>query len=96
MIPNGRVDSGDNVNVKIEKFGNNQIEFFVNTPDRTPEFVTARINMNEDNLYLADFGIEGTISATDEYSSIPISKFTNLKIKNTAGSWINLPSSAAL
>ena len=51
--------------------------------------------MNEMNLYLADFGIEGTISATDEYSSIPISKFTNLKIKNTAGSWINLPSSAA-
>ncbi len=95
LVPNGRVDPGDNVYVKIEKVGTNQMEFFIDTPDLTNEFATARINMNPDNNYFADFGIEGTISGPDEYSSIPLSKFTNLKIKNTGGSWMDLPASAA-
>ncbi len=33
LVPNGRVDSGDNVDVKIQKNDQNQILAYVNTPD---------------------------------------------------------------
>ncbi len=95
LVPDGRVDPGDNIDVKIENLGTNQIKFFINTPDLANEFATARINMNPENIYYADFGVEGTVSASDEYSSIPMSKFTNMKIKQN-GSWVDIPSSTIL
>ncbi len=51
--------------------------------------------MNPNNNYDGHFGIESTISATDEYSSIPMSKFTNMKIKQGT-SWTGLPNSIRL
>lgn len=95
LVPEGRVDPGDKIKVKIEKFGDTQIRFFIDTPERTTEFASGRIHMSSENVYYADFGIEGSVSGPDEYSSIPISKFSDIKIKNTADNWINLPSSGA-
>ncbi len=95
LVPNGRVDSGDNVDVKIQKNDQNQILAYVNTPDMSDEFALARITLQPNNNYYADFGIEGTVSASGEYSSIPMSKFTNTKILRN-GIWSNLPSTTTI
>lgn len=95
LVPNGRVDPGDDITVKLQKHGANQVQAYVTTPDRTSQFPVAQLNMNPNNVYYGDYGIEGTISATDEYSSIPMSKFTNMKTKQGT-SWVNLPSSATV
>ena len=95
LVPNGRVDPGDNITVKVQKHGTSQVQVYVTTPDVTSSFPLAQVNMNEDNVYYGDFGIEGTVSAKDDYSSIPMSKFTNMKIKQGT-SWINLPRSATV
>ncbi len=95
LVPNGRVDPGDDITVKIQKHGANQVQVYVTTPDRTSSFPVAQINLDSRNVYYGDYGIEGTISATDEYSSIPMSKFTNMKIKQGT-TWSNLPASATV
>ena len=51
IVPNGRVDPGDNVDVKIQKNDQNQIRIHVNTPDRSDEFASARITLQPDNNY---------------------------------------------
>ncbi|MCJ8306757.1 MAG: DUF5011 domain-containing protein [Nitrosopumilus sp.] len=95
IVPNGRVDPGDNIDVKIQKNDQNQILAYINTPDKPDEFASARITLQSDNNYYADFGIEGTVSGPDEYSSIPMSKYTNTKILRN-NSWSNLPSTATI
>ncbi len=93
LIPNGRVDPGDDIEVIIETNVDNQFLLFLTTPDYSGEDPTARINHLPDTLFYVDIGIEGTLSAVDHYSSIPMSKFTNMKIKQN-DSWVNFPSSA--
>ena len=95
LAQNGRVDPGNNITVKIQKFGTTQAQIYLTTPHVTSLFPLAQVNMNSNNEYYGDFGIEGTVSAEDDYSSIPMSKFTNMKIKQGT-SWINLPSSATV
>ncbi len=98
LVPNGRVDPGDDITVKLQRnpINTNQIQVYVTAPDLTSTFPKAQLGgFHPDNVYFADYGIEGTISASDEYSSIPMSKFTNMKIKQN-GSWISLPSSASV
>ena len=98
LVPNGRVDPGDDINIEIKRSAlqpKSSIQIFVTTPDYSSQFPTAQISMNPENTYYADYGIEGTISATDEYSSIPMSKFTDMKIRQN-DSWLNLPSSATV
>ena len=95
LVSNGRVDPGDNVSVTLQKFLTNQVQVYLITPDLNSQFPIAQVSLDSRNVYHADFGIEGTISAFDEYSSIPMSKFTDIKIKQN-DSWIDLPSSASL
>ncbi|MCJ8306301.1 MAG: hypothetical protein HRU07_04545 [Nitrosopumilus sp.] len=95
LVPNGRVDTRDDVNVKIQQNDQNQIRVHVNTPDRLDEFASARITLQPNNNYYADFGIEGTVSAPTEYSSIPMSKYTNTKILRN-DIWIDLPNTTTL
>ena len=98
LVPNGRVDPGDDIDIEIKRSAlqpKSSIQIFVTTPDYTSQFPTAQINMNSENTYYANYGIEGTISADDEYSSIPMSKFTNMKIRQN-NVWLNLPSSATV
>lgn len=95
LVPNGRVDPGDKIDVRIQKNDQKQILAFVNTPDRSSNFAVARLTLQPNNNYFADFGIEGTVSASGEYSSIPMSKFTNTKIlRNDV--WANLPSTTTI
>lgn len=93
LVPNGRVDPGDDITVRLETYGTTYVQAYVTTPHRTSTSPIVQVYMNPDNVYEGQFGIEGTISAADEYSSIPMSKFTNMKIKQGT-SWINLPNSA--
>ncbi len=81
LVPNGRVDPGNDIKVRIQKYGTSQVQVFVTTPDVSSPFAVAQVGMNPKNVYYGDFGIEGTVSASDEYSSIPMSKFTGMKIK---------------
>ena len=93
LVPNGRVDPGDNIQVKIQTIGSNQVQIYLTTPDSSSSFPRAQVSLNPANIYRADVGIEGTVSAADDYSSISMSKFTNIQIKQN-GSWKDLPSSA--
>ena len=97
LVANGRVNPGDDITVKLQRNPDNeiQVQAYVTTPSVSSSFPDAQISLSPGNVYYADFGIEGTISATDEYSSIPMSKFTNTKIKQN-NSWINLPKSATV
>ena len=98
LVPNGRVDPGDDITVKLQRnlSNSNQVQVYVTTPDLTSTFPVAQITLGSNNVYYGEYGIEGTLSAPDEYSSIPMSKFTNMKIKQTSGTWANLPSSATI
>lgn len=97
LVPDGRVDPGDDIEVILQRneLDTNQIQVFVATPYISSSFPTAQLTLANDNIYFADYGIEGTISAPDEYSSIPMSKYTNMQIKQS-DTWIDLPSSASL
>ena len=88
----GRVDYGEDITVIIEDKGIG-VETTVTTPEQTRSL--ARLSLRADNVYSGLVGIEGTISATDRYSTIPMSKFTNMKIKQN-DSWINFPSTATV
>ncbi len=95
LVPNGRVDPGNDIKVRIQKYGASQVQVFVTTPDVSSPFAVAQVGMNHNNVYYGDFGIEGTVSAPDEYSSIPISKFTGMKIKQ-GSTWRDIPASAVV
>ena len=97
LVSNGRVDPGDDISVTLQRnpISDNQVQVFVTTPFINSPFPIAQLSMNPDNVYFADYGIEGTVSAPDEYSSIPMSKFTNMKIKQS-GSWQNIPPSSVV
>ncbi len=95
LVSNGRVDPGDDISVKIQKYLTSNVQVYVTTPDVTIPYPQAQLFMNPNNVYHGNFGIEGTVSATDDYSSIPMSKFTGMKIRQN-GSWTNLPASASL
>ena len=98
LVPNGRVDPGDDITVKLQvnPLSSSQVQAFVSTPDLTNTFASAQITLGPGNTYSGSFGIEGTLSAPDEYSSIPMSKFTNMKVKQTSGTWVDLPSTATI
>ncbi|MBI1664087.1 MAG: hypothetical protein IS860_11525 [Nitrosopumilus sp.] len=98
LVPNGRVDPGDDITVKLQvnPLSSSQVQAFVSTPDLTNTFASAQITLGPGNTYSGSFGIEGTVSAPDEYSSIPMSKFTNMKVKQTSGTWVDLPSTATM
>jgi len=95
LVPNGRVDPGDNIEVILQRnpLDTTQIQVFLSTPDNVSEFARAQLSMNPNNIYFADYGIEGTISGPDEYSSIPMSKFTSMQIRQS-DTWFDLPTSA--
>ena len=98
LVANGRVDPGDDITVKLQRnpSSSNQVQVYVTTPDLSSTFPIAQITLGNNNVYYGDFGIEGTVSAPDEYSSIPMSKFTNMKVKQTSGTWVDLPSTATM
>ena len=93
IVPNGGVDPGEDVTITIEEQNGLGVAVTVSTPSLLT--YPARVLLHPDNLYNGYIGIEGTVSATDEYSSIPMSKFTNMKVKQN-NSWIPLPSSATV
>lgn len=86
LVPDGRVDPGDDVQVKLQTTDQDQVQVYVTTPDKTPVHPDAQVTLDPRNVFRADVGIEGTVSAPDEYSSIPMSKFTDIKIKQN-DSW---------
>ena len=95
LIPNGRVDPGNKVHIILKETDLNQIQITVTTPHRISTIPIAQVGFHPDNVYFGDIGIEGTISAPNSYSSIPMSKFYNMKIFQS-GSWITPPSSATI
>lgn len=92
-VPNGRVDPGEDVTVKIEHEDGFGVTVTVSTADRFVQ--PTRFTLNSGNIFNVHIGIEGTVSAINDYSSIPMSKFTNMKVKQN-NVWINMPSSATV
>ncbi|MDA7990819.1 MAG: HYR domain-containing protein [Gammaproteobacteria bacterium] len=97
LIPNGRVDPGNDIVVEIaDRYADNtRLEAIVRTAGHPTSAPVLATSLDLRNVYYADFGIEGTVSATDKYSSIPMGKFTKIEILR-GESWGGLPSSASV
>ncbi len=83
-----RVDPGENIQVVMETVGDNiqtlvTSNYFVNYP--------FSYSLHPDNQYYAKIGIEGSVSADKDHSTIPMSKFTNVQTK-VIGVWDSMDS----
>lgn len=87
LVPNGRVDPGENLKVKIDNTILERIDVAVTTP-LLNEYPLG-YNLYDNDAYFTQIGIEGTLSAYDEFSSIPMSKFTDVQVKEN-GSWVDI------
>lgn len=63
LVPNGRVDPGDDVTVKMQRNTSdlNQLQVFVTTPDRSSVSPLAQLSFQPNTKFTATFGIEGSI-----------------------------------
>ncbi len=87
LVPNGRVDPGENLEVKIDNAILDRIDVTVTTP-LLNEYPLG-YNLYNNDAYFTQIGIEGSLSAYDEFSSIPMSKFTDVQVKES-GSWVDI------
>jgi len=84
-----RVDPGEDISVVIEEIDGGSIRGVISSVYFTEHVFS--YSLDPTNNYYAQVGIEGSISADKEFSSIPMSKFTEIQVKRI-GAWVDISS----
>ncbi len=80
VVPDGRLDVGNDRFQEIIKKDDGRWHVYSSHDESSKGWSMASHDFGTSKVFSIDVGIEGTISATKQYSSIPNTKFTDIKV----------------